>query len=387
MIAESPSLGINYLLNQSADYKEKRIALVCNEASVTNNGIATRVALLQGGFNVVKLFTPEHGLSAAGVDGHFQADGIDPETGLPITSLYGNHFAPQRKDFEGVDLVLFDLPDIGCRFYTYLWTMTYIMEACNQFGLPLVIADRPNPIGGDLSLAEGPFLDEVNCSSFIGRWSIPIRHSCTLGELSRYFKATKMPSVQLTVLPVVNWTRNQTNNDDFFTPTSPAMKFRKTALLYPGMGLLEGINVNEGRGTDFPFEVCGAPWINKQELHHFFSKHKLPGVSAVPISYLAQSGPHFNKRCDGLKFFVTDEHTFRPVRMGISLINTLLKLDPSEVQERLYDTHANPGGKAHLDKLLGIPHAFNKIRKDEEIITDVSVEWKERMADYLIYHS
>lgn len=188
--------GINQLLNQSFNFKEKRIALVCNAASVTNYGVATRIALLKKGFKIVRLFTPEHGLNAAGVDGQYQADGIDSKTGVPITSLYGNNFAPKREDFEGVDLVVFDLPDIGCRFYTYLWTMTYIMEACNAFGLPLIIADRPNPIGGDLSQAEGPFLDEQNCSSFIGRWSIPIRHSCTLGELARYFKAKEMPSLQ-----------------------------------------------------------------------------------------------------------------------------------------------------------------------------------------------
>lgn len=377
--------GINQLLNHSSNYKEKRIALVCNDASLTNNGGATRVALLKSGFKIGKLFTPEHGLNTAGVDGQYQADGIDSETGIPITSLYGKHFAPQKEDFEGIDLVLFDLPDIGCRFYTYLWTMTYIMEACNKFDLPLIIADRPNSINGNLSLAEGPFLDEENCSSFIGRWSIPIRHSCTLGELARYFKAKEMPGLQLTILPVANWTRNQSNVHDVFTPSSPAMKSRKTALLYPGMGLLEGINVNEGRGTDFPFELCGAPWINKYELHDFFMKSNLPGISVVPISYVAQSGPNANEGCDGLKFSVTDEDKFRPVRMGVALIDTLLKLYPSDVQERLYDTLANPGGKAHLDKLLGIKNSFTEIKNKEEIITDVSNEWKEMMADFLIY--
>lgn len=377
--------GINQLLNQSADYQKKRIGLVCNAASVTNNGVASRVALLENGFRIEKLFTPEHGLNAGGVDGQYQADGLDPDTGIPIVSLYGNHFAPQKEDFAGIDLVVFDLPDIGCRFYTYLWTMTYIMEACDQFGLPLIIADRPNPIGGDFSWVEGPFLDEENCSSFIGRWSIPIRHSCTFGELASYFKAKKIPSLQLKVLPVANWNRHQANVEDIFTPTSPAMKSRTTALLYPGMGLLEGLNLNEGRGTDFPFEVGGAPWINKNKLHDLFMKMNLPGISVDPVSYVAQIGPYVNEMCEGLQFRVTDENSFRPVRTGISLIQTLLKLYPSHLIERMYDTHANPGGKAHFDKLIGLANSFLKIKQGEEIITEVSEAWKEMMKDFLIY--
>lgn len=142
MILKSTVFGINQLLSQPSIYKGKRIALVCNDASITNSGVPTRVALLNKGFKIVKLFSPEHGLNAAGDDGQYQADGIDIQTGLSITSLYGYHFLPQKEDFNGIDLVLFDLPDIGCRFYTYLWTMTYIMEACNTFNLPLIIADK-----------------------------------------------------------------------------------------------------------------------------------------------------------------------------------------------------------------------------------------------------
>ena len=243
--------GIDNFL-QSNSYKDRRIAFVCNKASVTTHGIQSRVALIKNGFNIVKLFSPEHGLNAAGEDGCYQADGIDSLTGLPIVSLYGDRLTPRQEDLEDIDIVLFDLPDIGCRFYTYLWTMTYIMEACAVFNIPLFIADRSNPVGGNLLKAEGPMLDESSCSSFIGRWSIPLRHSCTLGELAKYFKATKIPTLQLVIIPVSNWQREIIDADDF-TPTSPAISKLSTALLYPGTGLLEGINVNEGRETEYVF--------------------------------------------------------------------------------------------------------------------------------------
>jgi uncharacterized protein YbbC (DUF1343 family) len=375
--------GIDNFL-QSTSYRNRRIALLCNEASVTSNGIRSRVALKDNGFKIVKLFSPEHGLNALGEDGHYQPDGIDSVTGLPIMSLYGDHLAPQEEDFRNIDMVLFDLPDIGCRFYTYLWTMTYMMEACAAFSIPFVITDRPNPIGGNLLQTEGPMLDEANCSSFIGRWSIPLKHSCTLGELAIYFKATKVPALQLAIIPVNNWQR-EIRDASTFTPTSPAIKKLNTALLYPGTGLLEGINVNEGRGTEFPFEVCAAPWINQEELRSYFMLINQAGLHVEAISYVAKSGLYAGEVCDGIKFSVMDANSFQAVGMGISIIRTLMKLYPDRVGERLYQTVANPGGQGHLDKLLGIPDAFYRLKNGEKIITNVSEEWSGVINDYLIY--
>ena len=376
--------GLDRLLHQPGPYQGKRIALVCTHASVTVGGIASREALLKNGFNLVKLFSPEHGLDAVGEDGHYQADGTDKLTGLPVTSLYGDRLAPQAEDLAGIDLVLVDLPDVGCRFYTYLWTMSHVMEACARFNIPILVTDRPNPTGGNLQHAEGPMLDEVNCSSFIGRWRIPVRHSCTLGELALYFKAIKMPHLDLSVIPVLNWQRHQRNSFNF-TATSPAIRNFDTALLYPGTGLLEGINVNEGRGTDFPFKVCGAPWINKQSLYELVSKNPPAGLAIHPASYIPESGLYKGKQCHGVDLNVTDETTFRPVQTGIKLIRAMLTLYPNECHERLYDTHANPGGMAHLDKLLGIPDVLHKIKDGEEIETGVAEEWIITMEEHLLY--
>jgi len=146
--------------------------------------------LLDAGFNIVKLFSPEHGLDVKGVDGATIKDGVDALTRLPVISLYNEKLQPDENDLKDIDMVLFDIPDIGCRCYTYLWTMTYVLEACAAYNKKFIVLDRPNPVSGSLRFAEGPMLDEAHCSSFIGRWNIPLRHSCTLGELALYFNAS-----------------------------------------------------------------------------------------------------------------------------------------------------------------------------------------------------
>ena len=208
---QQPQGGIDDFLQLRA-VKGKRIALVTNDAARTSDGIISRIALLKHGFKLVKLFSPEHGLTASGADGAYQNHHIDEVTNLPVFSLYGDRLAPAEKDFDDIDIVLFDIPDVGCRFYTYLWTMTHVMEACALYNNEFIVADRPNPISGNISFAEGPLLDEENCSSFIGRWAIPVRHSCTLGELAGYFAATKIRSLHLNVIPVKDWQRTKMVN-------------------------------------------------------------------------------------------------------------------------------------------------------------------------------
>ena len=372
--------GIDRFLQQKK-YKQERFALVTNDAALTSQGIKTRIALFQNDLDLIKLFSPEHGLHVNAADGKFVENSIDDPTGLPEISLYGDHLAPTEKDVEDIDIILFDIPDVGCRFYTYLWTMTYVMESCAAYNKPLLILDRPNPISGNILLAEGP-MPEENSSSFIGRWSIPIRHSCTLGELAKYFAATKIKGLQLEIINVTNWQRNKMATS--FTPTSPAIKNITTALLYPGMGLLEGININEGRGTDKPFTVCGAPWINSEELANAFAQKNCEGVFCRPYSYTPAEGLYASENCNGLEFFITDEKKNRPVVTGLKLLQTIFELYPDGVKEREYATRANPTGHAHLDKLLGIQHSFTKI-KNGEINTEVK-GWSEIIKPYLLYN-
>lgn len=379
--------GVNVFLQQSAAYKNRRVGLVTNNAALTSGGDLSRLAILKTGFNIVKLFSPEHGLSAKGADGSFQQNNSDVVTGLPVISLYSDRFIPIETDFSDIDIILFDIPDVGVRFYTYLWTLTYIMEACAAYKKPLIILDRPNPLSGNLSKAEGPMLDEKNCSSFIGRWNIPIKHSCSYGELAKYFSVKRNINIDLTVIKTESWNRNLIAGVEWqFTPTSPAISDIYNALLYPGMGLLEGINVNEGRGTDTPFKIFGAPWIDSEILLKEFLKLSLPGFFAQKIKYIPAESVYANQTCYGLQLNVTDEYTFKPVLTGIEIIRLIQILFPDYCEERLYKTVANPSGKNHLDKLTGVVNSFKKIKSDELLNQHYSIaEWEEEIKPYLLY--
>lgn len=378
--------GLDNLLLQQNPFKKNRIALVTNNAALTSCKEQCRIALLRKGFNIIKLFSPEHGIEVKGADGAYQSNSIDPLTQLPITSLYGDHLMPTEEDMAGIDMVIFDIPDVGCRFYTYLWTMTYVMEACALYNKPLVILDRPNPIGGDIKKAEGPMLDE-KCSSFIGRWNIPIRHSCTLGELATYFSATRKMNIDLSVIPLTGWERDRlpSENNFLFTPTSPAISTVETALCYPGMGLLEGINVNEGRGTNKPFFIFGAPWINSSLLISELRPLNLPGVLFKEIQFTPSDSLYAGESCSGLSLSITDEKEFHPVQTGIAVIQQLLLLFPGECSARRYKTLANPSGEKHLDKLLGVENSFSKLKAGERISSELKNEWQEKVTPFLLY--
>jgi len=373
--------GIDQLVEKLFTWKEKRIALVTNDAAKTSS----RMALVEKGYNITKLFSPEHGIHTKGEDGVAQHNATDILTGLPVISLYGAKLAPTEEDLQDIDIVLFDIPDIGCRFYTYLWTMTYVMEACATCKKKLIILDRPNPIGASLEKAEGPMLDEVNCSSFLGRWSIPVKHSCTLGELANYFAATKISGLDLEIIKVKNYRRYYTAANDFsFVPTSPAMPDIHTALFYPGMGLLEGVNVDEGRGTKTPFRVCAAPWIAMDVLQNELQV-QLPAVKIKAVRYRPTVGLYKNEFCNGVELSIADEKLFNAVQTGIIVLQTLYKLYPAQLTERLYKTNINPTGKRHLDLLLGVKDAFAGVQTGKVFVTDLKNEWINTMSDYLLY--
>ncbi len=377
--------GIDQLVEKLFTWKEKRIALVTNDAAKTSSGLSSRMALVENGYNITTLFSPEHGINTKGEDGVLQHNATDILTGLPVISLYGERLAPTEDDLQDIDIVLFDIPDIGCRFYTYLWTMTHVMEACATFKKKLILLDRPNPIGASLEKAEGPMLDEINCSSFLGRWSIPVKHGCTLGELANYFAATKISGLDLEIIKVKNYHRYYTAANDFsFVPTSPAMPDIHTALFYPGMGLLEGVNVDEGRATETPFRICGAPWIAMDVLQNELQE-QLPAVKVKGVRYRPPVGLYKNEICHGVELSITNEKLFNAVQTGIILLQTLYKLYPEQLTERLYKTNINPSGKRHLDLLLGVKDTFAGIQTGKVFVTDLKNEWINTMSNYLMY--
>lgn len=424
----SIQFGIDILLENPPQWRNHRIGLVTNHAACTTNFIPSRKALLEAGFHIVKLFSPEHGLDTTGADGHEMQGGTDPLTGLPVISLYGRKLAPAKEDLSDIDLVLFDIPDVGCRFYTYLWTMTHVMEACASYDKPLIIADRPNPLSGRLDLAEGPLLDEAHCSSFIGRWKIPVRHSCTLGELAAYFCAEQLrvgrndgvycaslplsdaapqdggTGASLTIIPCRNWRRPMFYPEwnTSFVPTSPAIPTFESALLFPGLGLLEATNISEGRGTATPFRMAGAPWMDEVRTAAIFnatlSNSAMPsGVTARPVVFTPTEGKFARQKCRGIMLHVSDPTVFRPVMTGWLLIRIIKGLHPDSFAWAPYPTFVNRAGARHLDLLTGLPDAeslFGTADLSKPVSTATGREiqnytgtgnWAESIAPYLLY--
>jgi uncharacterized protein YbbC (DUF1343 family) len=382
------SFGLDHFLEQVDEFSHLRFALVTNNSATTRDAKLGRIALIEKGFPVAKIFSLEHGLTAQGDDGVFQKNTVDSDTGLRVISLYGDSLKPLQEDLSDVDAVVFDVPDAGCRFYTYLWTMTYVMEACAEGDKILFILDRPNPTGGNLYQAEGPILDEVNCSSFIGRWPLPVRHSCTLGELATYFASTRVQDLDLNVFKMQNWDRNHctTRPSWLFVPPSPAITDPETTFLYPGTGLLEGINVNEGRGTRFPFKVFGAPWIHPLQMHDAFEDLHLPGVTSKVVSYTPTFGLYESQLCHGLELAVSDPMIFRPVQTGLRLIQVIASLYWGQCKERLYKTVANPTGRSHLDRLTGVFHSLQTIKnKNFDYSNLVATDWQKAIKPFLLY--
>ncbi len=347
--------GIDILLQQAPAWKTASIGLVTNHAASTNTLQPSRKTLLDAGFNIVALFSPEHGLDVTGADGQAMKDGTDVLTGLPMISLYGSKLAPTCEDLADIDLLLFDIPDIGSRFYTYLWTMTYVMETAAKNNKPLIILDRPNPVSGDLSLAEGPMLNTAN-ASFIGRWSMPVRHSCTLGELALYFNASQQINATIHVIKCEGWERGMFQPDWSipFVPTSPAIQSFESMLLYPGLCLLEATNISEGRGTKQAFTVAGAPWIKGRALAGMLNEMGLEDVSVQSVDFIPTSGKYEGQSCSGVQFHVKEHAYFQSVTNGLLLIKLIQTLYPAHFEWAPYPTHVNPTGKQHLDKLLGI---------------------------------
>ncbi len=307
----------------------RRVGLITNHTGINRSGVRT-IDLLHAAENVelVSLFSPEHGLQGkldvANID-----DMRDEATGLPSYSLYGKTRRPNTEHLQEIDTLVFDIQDIGTRFYTYFSTMGMAMEAAAEQGLRFVVLDRPNPIGG--LLVEGPVLD-TGSESFVGYHPIPVRHGLTLGELAEMIRQDRGLELELEVVEVENWRRG-----DYWDATgltwinpSPNMRSLNQAVLYPGIGLLETTNLSVGRGTDTPFEVIGAPWIDGGQLAKSLNGLSLPGVRFVSIRFTPDASKFVNEACQGVNVIVVDRQAFRSVEVGLQMASVLRRLYPDD---------------------------------------------------------
>ena len=383
--------GVDEIISKLPDWKNSRIGLLTNDAAQTNKGIKSRLALLKAGFNITTLFSPEHGIDVKGIDGAKMDNLIDPLTSLPVISLYGDKFMPNAEDVFDLDILLFDIPDAGTRFYTYLWSMTYWIEAAAKYNKKVIILDRPNPLGGDFTFAEGPILHE-SVSSFIGRFSIPIKHQCSLGELARYFNSTQRWNANLEIITCKNWNRNEMFSDwnlPWVKP-SPALQNFEACILYPGLCVFEATNVSVGRGTKYSFEWIGAEWFNLPALVMVWQNMLHEDIKIEPFK-LPLNNDGVLTETKGISIKVIDPYSYHSVMTGLLLLKFVKDLHPQDFKWMPYPTQANPLGENHLSLLLGIPNAENLFDQPlqlwlQHITKLLKVEsWKTQVESFLLY--
>jgi uncharacterized protein YbbC (DUF1343 family) len=383
--------GVDTLLLNDPIWKKDRIAMLTNDAARTSSGVISRLALKAAGFNITTIFSPEHGIHTIGADGALIQDGIDHKTGLPIISLYGEKYMPSADDMKDIDILLFDVPDAGTRFYTYLWSMSYWIEAAAKYNKQVIILDRPNPLGGNLALSEGPMLDE-SITSFIGRFNIPVKHQCTLGELALFFNTVQHWNANLIVIKCAGWDRAQLFfdwNQKWINP-SPALQNIEATILYPGLCFFEATNLSVGRGTSYSFEWIGAPWLKQKEI--MMMAHNMLGedYKLEPINLAIQVANEIST-FKGIRMKVKDPYHYPAVMNGLLLLKLIKDLHPNDFKWMPYPTNANPSGENHLSLLLGLQNAeqlFELPLKDwlQNCIKIIKVRnWSHTIAPYLLY--
>jgi len=305
-----------------------RVGLVTNHTGRNREGRQTIDVLNKApGVKLVALFSPEHGIR--GLADENVSDSKDEATGLPIYSLYGETRRPKPEQLKDLDALVFDIQDIGARFYTYISTLGYLLEEAAKTKLPVFVLDRPNPIGG-LDV-EGPIADKDKLS-FTSYYTIPTRHGLTIGELGQLFNKQRNIGADLRVIKMEGWRRSMWFDETNLTwiNPSPNMRSLTEATLYPGVGLLETTNVSVGRGTDTPFEIVGAPWIQGDTLAEYLNQRGVPGVRFVPVRFTPNASVFKDKECGGVNIIVTDRGTFRPLLAGLEMAVALRKLYPND---------------------------------------------------------
>lgn len=374
--------GLDLLATDSLAWaRGRRIGLVTNVAAVGRDGVGAVQRLRAAGLTLVALFGPEHGLSNTAAPGEKVASGVDSATAIPIYSLYGRTMTPSPEMLRGIDLLVVDLPDVGARYYTYLATTVEVMKAAGPLGIPVLILDRPNPVGGRM---QGNILDTAFVSP-VGRLAVPMRHGLTLGEEARLAKHDLGLAVDLRVLPVSGWTRGMIFDLTGlpFRAPSPNLKDVDALLHYPGTCLFEGTALSVGRGTDHPFHQIGAPWLDTARVLRTMRAAKLPGVTYRAVVFTPRQ-PGDAKFADttvvGIRLIVTDPAVYDPTRTAVHLLAAVQAAHPDR---------ARIGGS--FDRLAG-GRTLREALLRGDAPDDIVASWgpgleayRERVRPFLLY--
>lgn len=381
-------LGVEVLLSKQLHLiKGKKVGLITNPTGVDQQ-LNSIVDLLyeHPDVNLVALYGPEHGVRGDAQAGEYVEYYVDEKTGLPVYSLYGPTRNPTPEMLADVDVLLFDIQDVGTRFYTYIYTMAYAMEAAKENHIPFIVLDRPNPLGGQT--VEGPVL-EPQYASFVGLYPIPLRHGMTVGELAQYFNNEFNIHADLTVVQMKGWKRWMDYDDtplEWVLP-SPNMPTLDTAIVYPGAALIEGTNVSEGRGTTKPFELIGAPFINGTDLAARLNREGLPGVIFRSAYFTPTFSKHSGQLSGGIQIHVTDRKKFKPVVTGLTIVKAIHDMYPDDFAFRA----ENSQGISFFDNLIGNGWIRKEIAKGTSI-ADMEKRWQgevkafmKKRSKYLLY--
>jgi uncharacterized protein YbbC (DUF1343 family) len=380
----------------------RRVGVLCHPASVAGDLTHVVDRLVAAGVRPTRLFGPEHGVRGEAQDMIGVEDGKDAQTGIPVTSLYGETFeslTPAAAELAEVDVLVIDLQDVGSRYYTYVWTMALALQAAARAGVAVVVLDRPNPLGGHVDDIEGGSVEPA-CESFVGLGAVPVRHGMTAGELARLVRAglpwgaprfARPLDCDLTVVPMRGWRRAH----DFdatglpWVLPSPNMPTLDTAFVYPGQCLLEATNLSEGRGTTRPFEIVGAPFLDGARLAARLEALRLPGVRFRALSFRPMFHKFAGRSCGGVQLHVTDRAVFRSYRAGLALLEAARALAPDEFRWRTepYEFVADPPA---IDLLTGSAAARRGLEAGATVdelaagFVEFETGFAERRAPYLL---
>jgi uncharacterized protein YbbC (DUF1343 family) len=384
-----PGLEV-FLENPPAWIAGQRLGLITNHAGIDRRG-NSNIDLLaaRSDMRLVALFAFEHGIRGDAPAGQRIASGMDERTGLPIHSLYGDTYKPTPEMLRDVDVLLYDVQDSGARPYTRVSTMALSMQAAAEKGIPFVVLDRPNPLGGEM--IEGNLLDPA-FASFVGMYPIPMRHGMTLGELARMYNREYGINANLTVLPMQGWARSMWFDQTGlpWVPPSPNIRRLEAAILYPGTVLIEGTNLSEGRGTDRPFEHTGAPWLRAPDVADSMNAMRLPGVRFEPVRLTidSEARKYPGQTVPGVRFLVTDREVYEPVATAVRLIDLVRRLHPEHFEWR--GANQREPNMLSIDRLAGTDRLRHAI--ESGTLQQLLAEWerdeqrfRETRRPYLLY--
>ena len=368
-----------------------RVGLITNQTGVSAS-LHSTIDLLRAAakeFKLVALFAPEHGIEGVSYAGEEVADAVHP-SGVRVYSLHGKTRRPTSAMLEGIDVLIYDIQEIGARSYTYASTLFYVMEEAAKKGIAVIVLDRPNLING--LVVDGPMLEE-SCRSFLGYVNVPYCHGMTIGELARFFNAEYRIGCTLKVIPMTGWKRSMTYRDTGlpWIPTSPQIPESDTALFYPATGILGCLDiVSVGGGCSLPFKVVAAPWIDAKKFAKELNAQKLPGVSFLPFHFRPCWGAFKEETCHGVKILVNDPLAFRPVTIDFMILGVLKSLYPAQVEKKLHALSASKkeiftsicGTSQVLDILLNEKYAAWKLIRLHQ---EERKAFLEKRKKYLLY--